>query len=336
MEMALSFNEITLTPVTHQNSLWIRAVELARALGFKREDQAAKIYRAHADEFTPDMAQVVEIIDNAESAFPVKSLLFSLRGCHLLAMFARTPVAKAFRRWVLDVLDKLAEEERVRLSGDVKQIPDADRLSRRTDPERKQLTAILNTWVGLAPIHYASARAQVNAHFGVTGVDGLTVAQVREAIQWVQGKIDALPVAAPAPGLPEAPAPAYAPVPADRPLIYRDGKFFPPHRNRKHVAGPHEKAAFDFWRGEFGKLEHELDEKFRALLDGINRAAGNDLYPHAVAAIGREADTMFSISCLLEGLYLAQDMARASFKDALRLAGLHMRLSAEIAVALNR
>ena len=66
-------------------------------------------------------------------------------------------------------------------------------LSRRTDPERKQLTAIINSWVGLAPIHYANARAQVNAHFGVTGVDKLTVAQVKEAIAWVQGKIDALP-----------------------------------------------------------------------------------------------------------------------------------------------
>lgn len=68
-------------------------------------------------------------------------------------------------------------------------------LSRRTDPERKQLTAIINTWVGMAPIHYAAARAQVNAHFGVASVDALTVAQVKEAIQYVQGKIDALPAA---------------------------------------------------------------------------------------------------------------------------------------------
>ena len=76
-------------------------------------------------------------------------------------------------------------------------------ISKRTDPERKQLTAIINTWVGMAPIHYASARAQVNAHFGVTSVDALTVAQVKEAIQWVQAKIDALPaVPAPARTLP--------------------------------------------------------------------------------------------------------------------------------------
>ena len=76
--------------------------------------------------------------------------------------------------------------------------PDATRPSRRTDPERKALTAIINTWVGMAPIHYASARSQVNAHFGVASVDALTIGQVKEAIQWVQGKIDALP-AVPAP-----------------------------------------------------------------------------------------------------------------------------------------
>ena len=78
-------------------------------------------------------------------------------------------------------------------------------ISKRTDPERKALTAIINTWVGMAPIHYASARAQVNAHFGVASVDALTVAQVKEAIQWVQAKIDALPAVpapAPAPTLP--------------------------------------------------------------------------------------------------------------------------------------
>ncbi len=79
--------------------------------------------------------------------------------------------------------------------------------SRRSDPERKALTAIINTWVGMAPIHYASARAQVNAHFGVASVDSLTIGQVKDAIRWVQGKIDALPASpAPAKALPRTPA----------------------------------------------------------------------------------------------------------------------------------
>lgn len=73
--------------------------------------------------------------------------------------------------------------------------PEPSPISKRTDPERKQLTAIINTWVGMAPIHYAAARAQVNAHFGVASVDALTVAQVKEAIKYVQGRIDALPAA---------------------------------------------------------------------------------------------------------------------------------------------
>lgn len=75
-------------------------------------------------------------------------------------------------------------------------------ISKRTDPERKALTAIINTWVGMAPIHYASARSQVNAHFGVASVDALTIGQVRDAIQWVQEKIDALQQALPQAALP--------------------------------------------------------------------------------------------------------------------------------------
>ena len=206
MEMALTFNGITLSPIPHQNSPWIRSVELARALGYSDESSVGRIYKRNAEEFTPEMTQVIEISDTVNLTVPTR--IFSLRGCHLVAMFARTPVAKAFRRWVLDVLDKLDAEQHAALSS-----PAADDftgtvspLSKRTDPERKQLTAIINTWVGMAPIHYASARAQVNAHFGVTGVDKLTVEQVKEAIRWVQAKIDALPAPAPAAALPSSPA----------------------------------------------------------------------------------------------------------------------------------
>ncbi|WP_354666697.1 P22AR C-terminal domain-containing protein, partial [Escherichia coli] len=38
------------------------------------------------------------------------SRVFSLRGAHLIAMFARTPVAKEFRRWVLDILDREVQQ----------------------------------------------------------------------------------------------------------------------------------------------------------------------------------------------------------------------------------
>ena len=115
MTQALIFNEITLSPVTYQNSLWIRATELARALGYSDTRKITHLYERNADEFTPEMTQVIEIADVPEMGtlenLRRKARIFSLRGCHLVAMFARTPVAKAFRRWVLDVLDKLDAEQ---------------------------------------------------------------------------------------------------------------------------------------------------------------------------------------------------------------------------------
>ena len=179
METALTFNDIIFSPVNHQNSLWIRAVELAKALGFKREDQAAKIYRAHTDEFTTDMAQVVEITDNAESAFPVKSLLFSLRGCHLLAMFARTPVAKAFRKWVLDVLDRLAAEERAALPSDT-----------LTPEQQAQLQAIVAAKAGMVPASHRRRAfqeiwARFNNNFQIARYAQLPPARIGEAVEYL-------------------------------------------------------------------------------------------------------------------------------------------------------
>ena len=71
------------------------------------------------------------------------------------------------------------------------------RLSLPSDPERKELTALINAWVGCAPIHYAGARAVVNAHFGVKSINEMTAEQVRQALAFVQQKIDETPKALP-------------------------------------------------------------------------------------------------------------------------------------------
>jgi prophage antirepressor-like protein len=109
MTTALTFNDVTLSPVQHQGSLWIRAAELARALGYSDDRKVSIIYARHKDEFSNDMSVVLNL---STTATPAMTRLFSPRGCHMIAMLARTKVAKAFRRWVLDVLDKFAETER--------------------------------------------------------------------------------------------------------------------------------------------------------------------------------------------------------------------------------
>lgn len=321
MTTALTFNDVVLYPIPYQNSLWIRAVELAKALGFKREDQAAKIYRSHADEFTPDMAQLVEITGNANSAFPVKSLIFSLRGCHLVAMFARTPVAKAFRRWVLDVLDKLDAEQHATLTS-----PTPDdftsplSLTPSTTEDRKPLRALVGSWAKLSNSPFDACWNQLKAAFQIANIKELPQEWIPDALAWVQAKIDALPKALP-------------PQPERLPL-YRNGCFYPPHRDRSHVPGPQETALLELWQ-DWTRREAGLRQEFMAMLRELDARRG-DLFSYAVSDLGRNADTMFSPQCLLDSLFQSRTEAEQRFRQALDDASLHLRLSLNVAVALGR
>lgn len=77
---SIIFNDFTFSPVTRDNQPWFRSPEIARALGYKREDILEKLYRENADEFTSEMTQVVEIADNTDSVFPVKARIFLVHG----------------------------------------------------------------------------------------------------------------------------------------------------------------------------------------------------------------------------------------------------------------
>lgn len=44
MSQSLCFNDFTFSPVIRDNQPWFRSSEIARALGYKREDKIAQIY----------------------------------------------------------------------------------------------------------------------------------------------------------------------------------------------------------------------------------------------------------------------------------------------------
>lgn len=99
----LAFQGIAFDPVRHDSQIWLKMSEIERALGYVRLGKAlAQIYTSHADEFTSSMTRMMKL---ATAGGKQMIRVFSLRGAHLLAMFARTEVAKAFRVWVLNVLD---------------------------------------------------------------------------------------------------------------------------------------------------------------------------------------------------------------------------------------
>lgn len=109
MTASLCFNDFTFSPVTRDNQPWFKSSEIARALGYANDNYVTRLYRRNEDEFSSDMTQLIENSAEIQFGSEGRSRIFSLRGCHLLAMFARTPVAKAFRRWVLDVIEQYGD-----------------------------------------------------------------------------------------------------------------------------------------------------------------------------------------------------------------------------------
>lgn len=154
---------------------------------------------------------------------------------------------------------------------------------------------------------------------GVEGLKGITPALYPSAVAWLNGQA----------------ASDTQDQTRERLSIYRDGKFYLPHKNPDHVAGPREKALRHFWDTEYDMRAVELQKKFREMMDAINAAAKDGLFSHAVSNIAKDADTMLNVDSLLQGMYCAESMAHAAFKDAMELACLHMRMATSIATALN-
>ncbi|QRX81819.1 BRO family protein [Glaciimonas sp. PAMC28666] len=99
----LIFQNIKFNVINHLGQPWLRADEISHALGYIGESSINRIYVRRSTEFTDSMACSIKLPEQVQQR---AVQIFSLRGAHLLAMFARTKVAAEFRRWALDVLDR--------------------------------------------------------------------------------------------------------------------------------------------------------------------------------------------------------------------------------------
>lgn len=99
-----NFHGVILSPVESVPGIWLTSTDVAKALGYKNTKSITNLFNQNADEFSDGMTQVIESVTSGN--YRKKVRVFSLRGAHLIAMFARTDVAKEFRRWVLDILDR--------------------------------------------------------------------------------------------------------------------------------------------------------------------------------------------------------------------------------------
>ena len=186
--------------------------------------------------------------------------------------------------------------------------------------DRKPLRALVGSWAKLSNAPFDACWNQLKAAFQLTSIRDLPQEWIPDALAWVQAKIDALPKALP-PQLERLP-------------LYRNGCFYPPHRDRSHVPGPQEAALLELWQ-DWTRREAGLRQEFMAMLRELDARRG-DLFSHAVSDLGRNADTMFSPQCLLDSLFQSRTEAEQRFRQALEDASLHLRLSLNVAVALGR
>lgn len=94
----IRFEQTELDVIHHNGQRWLTVSQIGLALESSRQ-HVNNLWTRHRDEFTDDMSSVIQI-------GRTRKRIFSPRGCHLIGMFARTPKAKAFRVWVLDVLEQ--------------------------------------------------------------------------------------------------------------------------------------------------------------------------------------------------------------------------------------
>lgn len=167
--LALSFHDVNFHPVAlNDGQIWLSSTELAQALGYKSVKSVSNLYNSNKDEFTESMTQVTESVTSGN--YKKKSRIFSLRGCHLIAMFARTAVAKQFRKWVLDVLDKEVGAPIVKTHK-----------SERTALHDAHTLLVAKT----KHLNSSDAWKLINQRFGTNSIDEIPYDQISVAVEYV-------------------------------------------------------------------------------------------------------------------------------------------------------
>ena len=174
----LTFNEVDFNPVERNGQIWLTSIDLAKALGYKSTKSVSNLYSNNSDEFTDQMTLVIELMTNGigGSKRKMSVRIFSLRGCHAIGFFARTKIAKQFRKWVLDILDKeVGAPVQVNILSTV--------------ADRKYLNEAVNFYCAKTGSIQSEIWKMVHHRFNIEGVHEMTLEQVPLAVEYVHGFI---------------------------------------------------------------------------------------------------------------------------------------------------
>ena len=167
----LTFQNTTLSVINQHNQTFLTAKDLGSALGYKNPTgDISNIYDRNADEFTAEMTALVEM---STAGGLQKVRIFSLRGAHLIAMFARTKIAKAFRKWVLDILDEEVKKSTALLPSTI------------TPEQQQAIQSAVQQAHHRTGLHWQEIYRQLKAMFHIAKYDQLPQDQFGNAMAFV-------------------------------------------------------------------------------------------------------------------------------------------------------
>lgn len=306
------------------------SLEVAKFFG-KRHDHVlrdvdALLSQLPENSLQPNFGETYQEQETPLGVKQVRMFILYRDGFMLLVMGYTGKKALAMKLAYIEAFNRMEEElarqkEAARnITQDIVDFPGTLSITPSSVADRKPLRALVGSWAKLSNAPFDACWNQLKAAFNLANIKELPQEWIPDALAWVQAKIDALPKALP-------------PQPERLPL-YRNGCFYPPHRNRSHVPGPQEAALLELWQ-DWTRREAGLRQEFMAMLRELDARRG-DLFSYAVSDLGRNADTMFSPQCLLDSLFQSRTEAEQRFRQALEDASLHLRLSLNMAVALGR
>lgn len=109
MNKSLVFKGHKITPFDKgDGKIWFTNKQLSELLGYKDESSVTRIFNRNKDEFTDGMSQTVNLtVSSKNNEIQNKRVrIFSVRGAHLVGILFKTEIAKALRRWLLDLAEK--------------------------------------------------------------------------------------------------------------------------------------------------------------------------------------------------------------------------------------
>ena len=169
--LTLSFNDVNFSPIKQNGQIWLKTSELAEALGYSDQSGVTRIYSRNEDEFTQAMSCSVKLTEKGQAR---DIRVFSLRGCHLIAMFSKTAIAKQFRKWALDILDREILNQQIESRHSITPEQQAllhEIVDRRSNGERKT---------------FAEMWSRHNRHFKIPRYAELLAIHFPEAVHYLE------------------------------------------------------------------------------------------------------------------------------------------------------